>query len=329
MPHCPDRSRFVALRSAAALLCLCAGVLWGQQPAATPNPADTLFQSAVTQLSQGKLQDAEDSFRKLVEMEPTNSRGTVGIAEVWATQKKTDEALALLQEEAAKYPDRTGLYVGIGNLAVRVGKYDLAISQFQVALDRINGEPKGSADLYLRMGEAYRLKGDLDFAINVLRKAQTLQPASPAILNTLAFTLDTAGQKQAAGEQYRKLLELEPNNATALNNLAYLLADTGSDTGLALALSLRARQLLPKQPVIADTLGWVYVKMNRVEEAIPLFREAVEKDQSRATFRYHLATALEMRGDHAGAKKESEAALKSNPSKEDEQKINELLQKIQ
>lgn len=322
MPHHSHRSRF------AILVCLFGGVVWGQQPAASPSPADTLFQSAVTQLSQGKFPEAEDSFRKLAEMEPDNSRGTVGIAEVWAAQKKTDEALVLLQDEAAKHPDRTGLYVGIGNLAVRIGKYDLAIGEYQRVLDRINGEPKGSADLYLRMGEAYRLKGDLDFAINVLRKAQALQPANSAILNTLAFTLDTAGQKQAAGEQYRKLLELEPNNPTALNNLAYLLADTGSDTGLALALSLRARQLLPKQPVIADTLGWVYVKMNRAEEAIPLFREAVEKDQSRATYRYHLATALEMRGDHDGAKKESEAALKSNPSKDDQQKINELLQKL-
>jgi tetratricopeptide (TPR) repeat protein len=69
--------------------------------------------------------------------------------------------------------------------------------------------------------------------------------------------------------------------------------------------------------------------MNRPEVALPLFQEAVEKDPRRATYRYHLAIALELKGDHVAARRESEAALKSNPTKDEEQKIKELLQQIQ
>src|SRR4051812_14992131 len=105
MPH---RFRFPLFL---ALLCSSCS-LHGQEQARQPTPADTLFQSAVTQLSQGKYQEAEASFRKVTEMEPANSRGILGVAEVWVAQKKDEDALRLLQAEAAKYPDRPGVHVG-------------------------------------------------------------------------------------------------------------------------------------------------------------------------------------------------------------------------
>jgi len=315
------------LRTFTLTFILLTGAIYGQQEAS--NTADTLFQSAVAQLSEGKYQDAEASFRKLAELEPATSRGILGIADVWAAQKKDDEALRLLQDEAAKHPERPDLHFGLGNLALRAAKYDLAIAEFQLVLDRIDRNSKGAAEVYLRMGEAYRLKGDLDFAISILRQAQTLQPSSPVILNTLAFTLESAGQRQPAADQYRKILELDPKNGIAMNNLAFILADTDTDPTLALAYALRARQLFPNEPTIVDTLGWVYLKLNRADDAIPLFREILQKTPSHATYRYHLAAALELKGDHAEAKRESEAALKSTPSKEDAQKITELLRKIQ
>jgi tetratricopeptide (TPR) repeat protein len=300
--------------------------LHGQQ--STPTPADTIFQSAVTQLSQGKYPEAEASFRKLAELEPDNSRGILGIADVWVAQKKVDEGFHLLQEESAKYPARPELHFGIGNLALRTAKYDLAIAEFQLVLDRVDRNSKTASELYLRIGEAYRLKGDLDFAVTVFQQAQALQPANMVILNALAFTMESAGQRQPAAEQYRKILELDPKNGTALNNLAFILADTNTDPTLALAYAHRARQLFPDQPTIIDTLGWVYLKLNRADDALPLFREVVQKNPGNAAYRYHLAAALALKGSHAEARRESETALKSNPSKDDEQKINELLRTI-
>jgi len=299
------------------------------QPAApAPTAADTLFQSGIAQLSQGKYQDAEASFRKLAEIEPTTSRGVLGIADVWLAQKKGDEAFRMLQDESAKNPTHGELHYGIANMALRTGKYDLALAEFQFVLDHIDRNSKDAAELYLRMGEAYRLKGDLEFAIKILQQAQAIQPSNVVILNSLAFTLESTGQRQLAADQYRKILELDPKSGIALNNLAFLLADTDTDATLALAYALRARQLFPNEPTIIDTLGWVYVKLNRADDALPLFRELVQKSPGRTAFRYHLAVALEMKGEHAEAKRESDTALKSNPSKEDEEKINQLLKKI-
>lgn len=315
-----------ALRSLVFVGALLSGTLQGQSTNASQ--ADSIYQSAVIQLQQRKYQDAEDSFRKLVEAEPAASRGLLGLAEVWAAQQKADDALKLLQGEAVKFPARPELHYGIGSLALRTGKYDLAIAEFQLVLDRMDPNSKNAAEIYLRLGEAYRVKGDVDFALKVLQQAQTLQPENLAILNSLAFSLESSGQRQSAADQYRKILELDPKNGLALNNLAYILADTGADPTLALAYALRARQLYPGEPTIMDTLGWVYIKLNRPNDAIPLFRASLEKNPAHPAFHYHLAVALELKGDHAEAKRESEAALKGKPSKDDEQKINELLRRI-
>ena len=305
-------------------LILLTGNLHGQE--AAPGSPDTLFQSAMSQLQQGKYQDAEVSFRKLSEMEPGSSRGILGVAEVWGAQKKIDDAIGLLQAESAKYPARLELHYAIGNLALVAAKYDLAISEFQLVLERVDRNAKEASEVYLRMGEAYRLKGDVEFAINVFQKAQALQPSNLVIVNALAATLEMSGQRKSAAEQYRKMLELDPKNGVALNNLAFMLADT--DGALALAYALRARQLFPNEPTVIDTLGWVYLKSNRIDDALPLFRDALKKNPGNAAYRYHLAAALEQKGAHAEARQEAETALKSNPSKDDAQKINELLRTL-
>ena len=132
---------------------------------------------------------------------------------------------------------------------------------------------------------------------------------------------------QRRGE-YRAAVDLDPDDGTALNNLAFLLAENGGNLDMALAYAKRARKIAPDSEAVADTLGWVSVKKNLTDEAIALFREVVQKSPTRSTFRYHLAVALEQKGDHAGAMEELQAALKNNPPKDEEPKIRELMAKI-
>jgi tetratricopeptide (TPR) repeat protein len=62
------------------------------------------------------------------------------------------------------------------------------------------------------------------------------------------------------------LLEREPDHAEALNFVAYAWAEQGERLDEALQMARRARQLKNEGHVI-DTLGWVYYKLGRLEEA--------------------------------------------------------------
>jgi len=79
---------------------------------------------------------------------------------------------------------------------------------------------------------------------------------------------------------------------------------------------------------VADTLGWIYIKKNLSDNAIEIFRDLVGKNPANPTYRYHLGMAFYQKGDKPQAKRELLAALQRKPSKEEEQKIKELLGKV-
>jgi len=145
-------------------------------------------------------------------------------------------------------------------------------------------------------------------------------------------TGDGTGRASEVKPAYDELLKGEPDNAIALNNLAFIKAEEGVDLDGALAMARRALQKLPNSPDIMDTVGWIYLKKGMSDEAIGAFRDAVQAfarlvgAPERSTFHYHLAMALLQKGDHSGAMQELQIALKNNPSKVEEQQIRELMQ---
>ena len=140
--------------------------------------------------------------------------------------------------------------------------------------------------------------------------------------------MDATGKRDQAKPIYEQILKIKPDNPVALNNLAFIKAEEGVDLDQALSMSQRARQAMPNAPVVSDTLGWIYIKKNLSEDAVRVFKDLTDKVPTNPTFHYHYGMALLQKGDKPSAKKELEKALEDKPSKGDEAKIRELLQKI-
>jgi len=224
-----------------------------------------------------------------------------------------------------KSPDSLMLRNLLGLTAVRAGKYGMAVEQYQRALK----QAPNSIELQLRLGEVYRLQGDMPNAIATLEKAQQAAPKDPEPLRVLAYTLQRAGRTDEAIKRYRQLVEFSPQ-PEILNNLAFLLAEQGGNKNLEEAQQLAQRALLSKKndPSISDTLGWIYLRKNIPDSALRIFQELARTNPDSAIFRYHLAMALFTKGDKQTARRELEAALTKKPSVEDEAKIRELLARV-
>ena len=302
--------------------------LLGEMLKVNPNSPDVLFQLGVADLAENKYKEAGDSFRKAYELNPANARGLMGMVETLMAQKKADEALKLLTTESAKNPNRLDLQVQLGNTAVRAGKYDLAVQYFQKVLDAMDKNSKARGDLYLRIGETYRLKGDLQDATVALQKAREFAPNNVAVLSTLAVVLDGSNRWSEASQVYDATIKLDPNNGVALNNKAFLMAEHGGDLDMALTLAQQAKRMMPNLPEVSDTLGWIYLKKSLNDNAIDIFKELVAKDPKASTYRYHLGMAYFNKGDKPAALKELQQALKDNPEKPESDKIKELIAKI-
>jgi tetratricopeptide (TPR) repeat protein len=129
----------------------------------------------------------------------------------------------------------------------------------------------------------------------------------PNMMLGLLFSIKK--QWELAQLHYRKALEINPDFAPAANNLAYLLAERGEHLDEALRLALKARKLLPEDPRVADTLGWVYVKLGFYEQAVGSFAESLQGLPDNAAIHFHLGMAYYKKGDMEQAKVALQKAL--------------------
>ena len=122
-----------------------------------PNMQEAMILMGTIFLNERKYKEAEDIYRKSYDLNPANSRGLMGLMETMMTQNQPDRAMQLLRSEIQKYPTRLEFHMALGNISVRAQKYDLAIAEFNGLLDKVDRKSSAAADLYIRIGETYRL----------------------------------------------------------------------------------------------------------------------------------------------------------------------------
>src|SRR5581483_7244743 len=127
-------------------------------------------------------------------------------------------------------------------------------------------------------------------------------------------------RQRLAIDNYRKALAKDENAVFAANNLAWLYAEYNKgNMDEAVRLAQGAVQANPGVPSFSDTLGWVYYKKGLYGAAAEQLKKAVSIDEDAArrnngmptpSYRFHLAVALDAKGDKSGARKELETALR-------------------
>jgi len=140
--------------------------------------------------------------------------------------------------------------------------------------------------------------------------------------------LDGAGRHPEAQQVYEATLKIQPDNPIVLNNLAFLLAETGGNLDDALSKAQRAKQLLPGMAEVSDTLGWIFLKKKLPDQAIDILKDLVVKQPNHAIYRFHLGMAYSQKGDKTRAMEQLREALKYSPSTEDKKKIEALITRL-
>jgi tetratricopeptide (TPR) repeat protein len=289
-----------------------------------PNNPDGLYQVGFLAWQDKDYKKAEQVFGELYKSNPRDLRGLVGMVETMVSQQRMGDAIKQMQTSQAKEPDRHDLKLALANLYVRDQRYDEAIQLFQTLLQ---SDPK-STNLLLELAETQRRKGDINLAIDTFRRASQAAPSDTKPLLQLGLLMDGTGRREQAKPIYEQILKIEPDHPVALNNLAYIKAEEGVDLDEALTMAQRARQKLPNSSFVKDTLGWIYIKKNLSADAVRVFKDLVQEEPANPQFHYHYGMALLQKGDKPLAKKELEAAIRNNPSKDDAGKIRQLLASI-
>lgn len=150
--------------------------------------------------------------------------------------------------------------------------------------------------------------GDTRKAVRLLEKALQekhrekdrwiyLQAAS-----TLAMSYDKLGLTEKSLAMYRAILLLDPGNALAMNNYAYMLSLQGRDLAEAKKFALTAVAQEPDNPVYLDTLGWVLFGLGEYREALQYLEKASSLAKDDLEIAGHLLKVYEKTGDEQKAR---------------------------
>ena len=141
----------------------------------------------------------------------------------------------------------------------------------------------------LLAGEARQRRGDETGMREALEKATSMDPSLSAADLMLATAYEKAKEYDLSIERYRRVLEANPGNLVAANNLAYALAVYKHMPHDALPTAEKAFAASKGEPHIADTLGWIYYLLGNPSGAEPLLIRAAAGAPDNADIQLHLA----------------------------------------
>jgi uncharacterized protein (TIGR03790 family) len=189
------------------------------------------------------------------------------------------------------------------------------------------GIPEAAIVLNIR-AESLVARGDRAGAQASFERATELAPQYAGAQMQLAQLYDVTNQFERATDRYRKVVELQPKNIAALNNLAYNLAERLNAPADALPFAQRAAELAVGNPIILDTLAWIEYLTGDVaaaEKRLPQILRLVPRNPE---IRMHAAAIYAASNLKTAADEHLREALRLNPELENSAQVRQLRERI-
>lgn len=280
---------------------------------------------------------AIDAYEEATRLDPGNLQITLRLAEARRLSGDTDAALATLGDEEINYgdlqaatatalafsnagdqeramdiaerlqrehPDSAAPLALKGEIWARKSEFDQAVTAYEAAFEKEMSRPYAARlhGLLTRVGYAN--------ADEPLRRYLAANPDDAPIQLLLAQHMNQAGENDSSISVYESIVAANPEDGVALNNLAWLYYTQGDDR--AIDTARRARDAMPENWSVLDTLGWILVEDGQLQEGTEILLQAVERSGDQAVARYHLAEAYARSGDESRARQILEDILAGN-----------------
>lgn len=308
-----------------------------------PRHVKGLMLKGSLELLEGNRKAAESAFRAVTDAKSDYAPAYVRLGLLYQMSKREREAVKSLKKALAINPrqiDALALLVGIH---LRKKAFDDALGICKAQQSKIGDFPRGQAAIESLMGKIFLAKGEKQAAERHFKKAVDTDPNLlgpyvslariylssdrwreavqeyenilqknakflPAYM-ALGAIYNQKGMAEKAETFYRKALEIKKDFAPAANNLAWNLAARGGNIDEALGYAQVAKEQMPKNPAVMDTLGWIYYLKGTYLSAIAEFQDSIELDPENPVIRYHLGMALYKNKQYKQAEEELAKAL--------------------
>ncbi len=258
------------------------------------------------------LAKAKPIFEQVNKQAPNDWRPYLYLSMIAATEKNDSLARQYLQRvtQLAEWNGDAWWYLGMSFF--EKGEYQKLLETMEQAKKVVPRDFR----VYLLMGLAYSRSDQPGQAVTVLRHALALKPDDLNTLSTLALTLDGLRRFAESDSLYEAALKIDPKYHLVLNNYSYSLAERGLNLERALAMALEAIAAEPENASYLDTVGWIYFKMGKFEEAERYIAKAIAAGGASATVYEHMGDICFKLGQKDMAGQYWKQALKMNAANE-------------
>jgi Flp pilus assembly protein TadD len=264
---------------------------------------------------QGRLQEAVEHYRRSLALQPNRAETQNNLGAACDALGRATEAIASFQEVVRLKPDSPDAYFSLASICTRQGDAGAASRYYAEAVPRFRQllelQPH-SADALYKLGRALIRLGRMDEALDALQPAVQLLPNAAEAHNDLGYALAALGHHEQATGAYRQAIVLRSNYALAHNNLGTSLVELGSLVD-AVEEYQEALRLQPDYPEAHHNLGLALVALQRHEEAVRCYRQAIRLKPAFAAAHADLGVALLRQGEFAEAEKCLRRAIDITP----------------
>lgn len=199
---------------------------------------------------------------------------------------KHDKALELYRKGLEDRPDYAALVPAYARGLERANQPKEA----ELVLARALAD-KPTPESFEALAGLYERQGRLADAISLLTDALRKRPRDELLLYALGTVYERKGEVQKSLEKMRAVLDVNPDNANAMNFIGYTLADRGMDYEEAEKLLTRALELKPDTAAYLDSLGWMFFRRGEMSKAVETLERATEVSPGEPTIEEHLGDA--------------------------------------
>ena len=280
--------------------------------------------------ARGRGEEATEYYLKALEINPDIPMAYYNIGTIKSDKGDLESAKENFSKALKLDPQMPTAMHQMGETLLQEGKIEEAKVYFKKLADGEAREDRGfNARLagYSSLAKMYQLEKNFEEAEKCFLKGIELDPQNPGLRYSLGNMYEDQGKMDAAEKEYLQILAATPGFPYAYNSLGNLYAEMEKNLEKAEQVLMRGMQIdQTLKPHFLDSLGWVYYKQGKIEEALSRIEEAIaltkkEEKKNLASKYYHRGMIYQAKGERTKAREDFNKVIELDPEGESGRKV--------
>ncbi len=276
--------------------------------------------------------EAVATFQRMAQVDSNAAPNAAAqIIDTYRAAKDFATAEKEMQAAMEKFPNDRVVKSVSATLLSDIGKHAESESILKSLFDG-----KNDRAVHLALSQAYDKAKNYTAMAKSLDEAEKLSESNDdkePVLFLRGAMYEKMKRYDDAEKEFRRVLEVSPDNSSALNYLGYMLADRNIRVQEALQLIQKAVDQEPTNGAFLDSLGWAYYRLNRLEEAADYLRRSLQRGTKDPTVHDHLGDVYLSQGNLKDAISHWEVAVRewrgNAPSDQDAAEVAKIQKKLE